>query len=171
MILSAETLPLRISRLQALLAYLDRLEPVELHRFANNIDLQLRIERVVQLAAQAIIDIGETLVHRIIPPAKPPLPPHAAAQPGQKPVAAQPAATSPCEVGLLAQLVERGILTPELAECMADILQLAEKLIHEHDELDPAIVWRVWRERRKDFSAVATAYAGYLARNKGKFRS
>jgi uncharacterized protein YutE (UPF0331/DUF86 family) len=162
MILSAEALPLRISRLQALLAYLDRLEPVELHRFANSIELQLRIERVVQLAAQAIIDIGETLLHRVIPPAMPPLPSHAAAQ---------PPATSPREVGLLAQLVERGILPPELAESMADIPQLAEKLIHEHDELDPAIVWRVWRERRKNFSAVAAAYAGFLARNKGKFRS
>lgn len=146
MILSAEALPLRISRLQALLAYLDRLEPVELNHFTNNIDLQLRIERVVQLAAQAIVDIGETLLQRTSSPIS-------------------------SADGFLATLVRVNILAPELAERMADIPQLAEKLIHEHDELDPAIVWRVWRERRKDFSAVASAYAGFLARNKGKFRS
>ena len=203
MILSPDALLRRISRLQALMAYLERVEPVDLAQYNSKIDLQLRIERVVQLAVQIIVDAGETIL--LSPPprpaafsgpkppvlsgAKPPslsayIPSPSSSKPsfvpsGAKPPsvpsaptgAAQPVPPPPPPGELMEALARRGILPQDLARRIADIPVLALVLAHEHEEINPAEVWKLWRERRKDLSAIASSFAAHIARNKNPFRS
>lgn len=150
MTLSAETLRRRISRVQALVAYLDRLQPVDLPAYEADIALQLRIERVAQLLSQSLMDIGATLLER---------------QRGFEGTPDAKAAGGANET-LMAGLAQAGILDAELAQRLADVPELADTLVHEFVEVDSETVWRIWTERRADFSAAAGAFANFLTRNK-----
>lgn len=158
MILSIEALRRRISRVQALVAYLDRLKPVELAAYKGDIALQLRIERVAQLLAQSLVDVGNSLLEskraneRLV------------SSGGNAPAIGGKAS-------LMIALGDAGILESDLARRLADLPELADVLVHEFIECDPVAVWRIWHERRPDFAAAAAGFAAYITRNKVSLQS
>jgi len=155
MMLPPEALRRRISRVQALVAYLDRLKPVDLETYEADIALQLRIERVVQLLSQALVDVGSSLLD------------YRRRLEGGSATPGDAANSEP----LMAALSDAGVLDSELARRLVDLTDLAEVLVHEHVEVDPRDVWRAWSERRQDFAAAASGFATYLSRHKVLFQA
>ncbi len=151
MILPPEAMRRRVSRLQALIAYLDRLEEVDLSDYLKDIGLQLRLERVVQLMTQTSVDLAETIAARE-KELRAPAPAAGAKNTGDE---------NPVHALADLQVIERA-----LADRLAGLPAFAAILTHEHVEIDPTRVWRCWREQRPDFSALASACSRYLASNK-----
>ncbi len=148
MILPFDALRRRVSRLQALLAYLDRQPTVSLEAYTADIDLQLRIERVLQLSTQIAVDVGESLLDHATVHGPAPSAPRTGAEPK----------------GFLARLSERGIVPAPLAARLSDLAAIASVLVHENTEIDPRMVWRLWTERRADLIGLAAAYSAHLNR-------
>ena len=54
------------------------------------------------------------------------------------------------------------IVSTDLAERLAPAAGLRNRLVHEYDEIDDAIVLQAVRDARRDFSAYLSAVEGYL---------
>ncbi len=152
MLLPLATLRRRVARLQALVAYLERLPPESFERYASDIALQLRIERVIQLCAQIVVDTGSALL-RLEQGHEPPVSPRMEADP-------------PALDSLMDALAEAGILPRDLCSRLGDLPELALLLIHEHEEVEPRAIWSLWTERRRELAAAAAAFSSYLTRKK-----
>ncbi len=156
MILSPEAVRRRINRIQALIGYLERLPRVDLPAYRKDIALQLRLERVVQLIAQTLVDIGQSVLAR-------------KREMETSPGTASPAAPDPAGGSLATALAAASVAPDDLMGRLKDWPELAEVLVHEHVEIDPQVVWQVWQQRLADFSALTTAFAAYVAKYKGYF--
>jgi len=57
-----------------------------------------------------------------------------------------------------------GVVSPDLAERLAPAAGLRNRLVHQYDEIDDAIVLRAVADARRDFGAYLSAVEDYLQR-------
>lgn len=108
------------TRLEFIARYLDRLkgfERVSLDDYLVNFDNQLIVERILQLIAQAVIDINEHILGKLSP------------------------GNSATNFESFIELSKYQVLTPELARQIAPSSGLRNRLVHEYDEIDPQQVF------------------------------
>jgi uncharacterized protein YutE (UPF0331/DUF86 family) len=158
MILPSEAIRRRINRVQALIGYLERLPRVDLAAYRKDIALQLRLERVVQLITQSLVDVGQSILERKREMESPP------------DVAPEPVA-DPMSASFAAALAAASVAPEDLTRRLGDWPELADVLVHENVEIDPQVVWDVWQRRLADFDALTSAFAAYVAKYKGHFRT
>ena len=109
------------TRLEFITRYLDnlkRFEEVSLDDYLINFDTQLITERLLQLMAQAAIDINDHILSKL--------------NPGK----------SETNFDSFISLGKYGVITPELARQIAPPSGLRNRLVHEYDEIDPQQVFK-----------------------------
>ncbi|BAY90208.1 MULTISPECIES: type VII toxin-antitoxin system HepT family RNase toxin [unclassified Tolypothrix] len=109
------------TRLEFIARYLDnlkRFEAITWDDYLNNIDNQLITERLLQLMAQAAIDINDHILSKLNP------------------------GNSNTNFEAFIELGNYGVITPELAKQLAPSSGLRNRLVHEYDDIDPQQVFR-----------------------------
>ncbi|MBD2454639.1 DUF86 domain-containing protein [Nostoc sp. FACHB-87] len=108
------------TRLDLIARYLDnlkRFEQTSLDDYLLDFDSQLITERLLQLMAQAAIDINDHILSKL--------------NPGK----------SETNFNSFISLGKYGVITPELARQIAPSSGLRNRLVHEYDEIDPQQVF------------------------------
>ncbi|WGV28621.1 type VII toxin-antitoxin system HepT family RNase toxin [Halotia branconii] len=108
------------TRLDFIARYLDnlkRFEQVNLDDYLVDFDTQLITERLLQLMAQAAIDINDHILSKL--------------NPGK----------SETNFDSFISLGKYGVITPALARQIAPSSGLRNRLVHEYDEIDPQQVF------------------------------
>ncbi|MBD0386744.1 MAG: DUF86 domain-containing protein [Nostoc sp. C3-bin3] len=109
------------TRLDFIARYLDnlkRFEQINLDNYLLDFDTQLITERLLQLMAQAAIDINDHVLSKL--------------NPGK----------SETNFNSFISLGKYGVITPELARKIAPSSGLRNRLVHEYDEIDPREVFK-----------------------------
>lgn len=109
------------TRLEFIARYLDnlkRFEAITWDDYLNNIDNQLITERLLQLMAQAAIDINDHILSKLNP------------------------GNSNTNFEAFIDLGKYGVISPELAKQLAPSSGLRNRLVHEYDDIDPQQVFR-----------------------------
>ncbi|MBE9006370.1 DUF86 domain-containing protein [Fortiea sp. LEGE XX443] len=109
------------TRLDLIARYLDnlkRFEQISLNDYLLDFDSQLITERLLQLMAQAAIDINDHILSKL--------------NPGK----------SETNFDGFISLGKYGVITTELARQIAPSSGLRNRLVHEYDEIDPSQVFK-----------------------------
>lgn len=114
----AESVSLRLQRLDSLLRVLDEARERGEDALVSDVHLQLEVERALQVAIQICIDVGAHLVSGL----------------GQPP---------PGDYrGVFAALGAAGVVEDELAQRLGDAARLRNLLVHDYGEIDHRLLWR-----------------------------
>lgn len=108
------------TRLEFITRYLEnlkRFQVISWDDYYNNFDTQLITERLIQLMAQAAIDINEHILSKLNP------------------------GNSLTNFEAFIELGKYGVISPELAQQLAPSAGLRNRLVHEYDEIDPRKVF------------------------------
>lgn len=108
------------TRLEFITRYLEnlkRFQVISWDDYYNNFDTQLITERLIQLMAQAAIDINEHILSKLNP------------------------GNSLTNFEAFIELGKYGVISPELAQQIAPSAGLRNRLVHEYDEIDPRKVF------------------------------
>jgi uncharacterized protein YutE (UPF0331/DUF86 family) len=108
-------------RLKLITKYYNTLEDfrsTSLDEFLNDFRQQLVVERLLQLMAQAAIDINDHILSKL--------------NPGK----------SETNFNSFISIGKYGVITPELARQIAPSSGLRNRLVHEYDEIDPQEVFK-----------------------------
>jgi uncharacterized protein YutE (UPF0331/DUF86 family) len=109
------------TRLEFIARYLDnlkRFEAITWDDYLNSIDNQLITERLLQLMAQAAIDINDHILSKLNP------------------------GNSNTNFEAFIELGKYGVISPTLAIQLAPSSGLRNRLVHEYDDIDPQQVFR-----------------------------
>jgi uncharacterized protein YutE (UPF0331/DUF86 family) len=123
----------RLKKLDELYQDLERFRSLSLEEYRGNKDTQAIVERKLQVAIQACMDIANYLIaHRQLK-------------------------VPDDERDLFAILAEAGILSEELAHRMRGMINFRNILVHAYLEIDPVLVHKHLTERLRDFDNFAQA--------------
>ncbi|MBI3460313.1 DUF86 domain-containing protein [Candidatus Acetothermia bacterium] len=123
----------RLKKLDECYQSLERFRVISLEEYLQNGDTQAIVERRLQLAIQACLDIANYLIaHRQLK-------------------------VPDDERDLFAVLAEAGIISMELARRMRGMINFRNILVHAYLEIDPALVHKHLTERLADLDEFAKA--------------
>lgn len=128
-------------RLRLLDEYMTDLSEVQGTDFATYEDnkvLRRYIERTLQMAIEACLDIGQHIV------------------------AVEGLRTPIDNKDVFAVLVEAGVVPEPQLENLVSMAKFRNLIVHEYERIDNAVVFGVFRRRQSDFHAYARAIAAYL---------
>jgi uncharacterized protein YutE (UPF0331/DUF86 family) len=132
-LVDAESVSLRLQRLDSLLKLLDQARGQGEDRLTDDVHPQLEVERALQVAIQICIDVGAHLVSGL----------------GEKP---------PGDYrGVFAALGSAGVLEADLAQRLGQAARLRNLLVHDYGEIDYRLLWRTLGQLDdlRDFAAAA----------------
>jgi len=128
-----EVIVTRLQKLDIYVRHLRQLANVTLDEYLQNEDLQAIVERRLQLAIQVCVDLANYLI----------------AHHGLRVPDAQD--------NVFTILGEEGIISSDLARCMAGMVRFRNILVHNYLEIDSAIVHKLLTTRLGDFDEFGQA--------------
>ncbi len=136
--MDARVIQARLKRLDECYRSLERFRSLSLAEYLEDEDIQAIVERKLQVAIQACMDIANYLI------------------------AHEQLRIPDDERDIFAALAEGGILSKELARRMQGMVNFRNILVHEYLEIDSRIVYKHLTERLEDLSDFARAIVSYL---------
>lgn len=131
----------RLKKLDEYQKSLLRFQDIELNEYRADDDIQTIVERKLQLAIQACIDISNYIIAR-----------HRFRIPDE-------------EENIFLVLAQEEIIEEELAERMKGMVNFRNILVHEYLEIDNHIVHKQLTENIRDFDRFAKSIIEYLEKN------
>ncbi len=131
----------RLRKLDRLVGRLKQFQSISVEEYLSDEDKQAIVERLLQLAIQSCIDIGNYVIAR------------------------QKLDIPETEENVFLVLGKRGIIPSQLAERIKGMLRFRNILVHDYLEIDQRIVHNIIRSQLRDFEEYARAIVHWLDRN------